>query len=378
MDLDQDVQEDMADGGDGPPSMPPQINDRVRCRFGLATELYDGTVLGLPTPDTIFVKFDDRKRIEIDLKKEHWGVILSRPRRINTRASRRRRMRSGAAARPAPEHGVSLQGRVVRKKVQGNWVEGCVRKFKPRYGMYEIVYPHDSDEEEMTFEEVVDGLVPDDLLPTDEASEGVAADQEEMYGDSDDDSIRAVREREPEPYHHSDSDSTGDELHQDRAPMTVRRLHALEVRKLAQRDRNLKCPMHRDIQRSGVRVPYVVPAYRRRSDAFAILDWQAEQDDEGEFADVNALTDANCRLDMAHFVANNQISHGQYAALIKFITKWLPAAKVFPPTADDEPHGKKHKYAFLLRLVSARVNLERGLDRKIQERRQVTWMIGDL
>ena len=60
--------------------------------------------------------------------------------------------------------------------------------------------------------------------------------------------------------------------------------------------------MHKDISLSGVQVPYGVPEYGSRKDVYALVDWIAEQHDEREFADVDALNDDNCRLDFTNFI----------------------------------------------------------------------------
>lgn len=357
----------LAAGVPASPPLPPQINDRVECAYkgGLS---YVGKVIALPSKFKIRVHFENGDSDEdINIGDEDWGSILSRPPRHATRATRRARGAVPLAAVRASEHGVALRGRRIRKKVQGQWYEGRVHKFDAQSGRYTILFD-DSDEDDMFHDDLVDYLVPADAAVADVAAQvaelGIDGDVASM-SENEDGGVRD--QREPLPYIAGDNNGR-----QARAPRTVRQLHAVEVAKLAQQDEGMRVRMHRDYALSGVRVKYAVPPYLQRTDKYAIIDWLTDQNDEAEFADVDGMTQANCRLDFAEYVYRNQTSYTQYAKLTELMRKWTPVDTCFPETADGAPYGKDHEGAYLQRLKRSRVSLERGVDKKIEGRQQVT------
>ena len=349
------------------PLLPPQIDDRVVCNYR-GGKSYIGKVTALPSAFKIRVHFENGDPdADINIGNEDWGSILSRPPRHATRATRRARGAVPLAAVRASEHGVALRGRRIRKKVQGQWYEGRVHKFDAQSGRYTILFD-DSDEDDMFHDDLVDYLVPADAAVADVAAQvaelGIDGDVASM---SENEDGGARDQREPLPYIAGDNSGR-----QARAPRTVRQLHAVEVAKLAQQDEGMRVRMHRDYALSGVRVKYAVPPYLQRTDKYAIIDWLTDQNDEAEFADVDGMTQANCRLDFAEYVYRNQTSYTQYAKLTELMRKWTPVDTCFPETADGAPYGKDHEGAYLQRLKRSRVSLERGVDKKIEGRQQVT------
>ena len=155
-----------------------------------------------------------------------------------------------------------------------------------------------------------------------------------------------------------------------RVPDSVHSLHAALLRQFKNDTSGLPMPIHETYQLSGVMIEYAVPPYMKPTTRTAMLDWMETQNTEDEFANIHALNDNNCTLNFAEFVLWFQIPHREYRHLRELITKWLPADVTFPPMGDEEPHGRDHQGAYLLRLGMTRKGLEEYLDRRIAAHRQ--------